>query len=318
MNILITGGAGYIGCHTAEVLTKKGYKVYILDNLINSDLSQIVSHSQKIYIGDYGNKKLVKNIIKKHNIQAIIHLGGLISVGESVKHPFKYYYYNFYKTYHLIKIAEKLKIKHFIFASSAAVYGNNYSKILSENQILKPQSPYGKTKLLIEQLLQKSKMNYGILRYFNVAGASSTIGEKHKNEFHIIPKIIEAVTNDNLFFIFGDNYLTSDGTCIRDYVHVKDVALANLQCLEYLSNNNTSIIINVGSGKGHSILEIIQIVKSLNLPIKYCFTESKKGDPPILVADINQIKEKLNWTPKHSNIVNIINDYFNWYTNFSN
>ena len=188
MQVLLIGGAGYIGSHIIDLFLKNNIEIIVLDNLINSDLNQIKSFNIKTYIGDYGNNKILKQIFKENNIEAVIHLGGLISVSESVKHPINYYFNNLYKSHILINQCKKTNIKYFLFASSASVYGK-YNKIepLTEDSIKKPNSPYGQTKLFTEKLLEKSGLCYGILRYFNVAGASNNIKECHKNHRkHII------------------------------------------------------------------------------------------------------------------------------------
>ena len=223
MSVLIIGGAGYIGSHISKLFIEKEIPIIILDNLINGHLESIDKNAL-FYNGDYGDKHLLQLIFKKHNINTIIHLGGYISVSDSVKHPLKYYYNNYYKTLVLLHQAKKYNTKNIIFASSAAVYGkNNFLRPLRETSSIKPSNAYGRSKILCEKAIKKSGINYCNLRFFNVSGSDRNIGESHKNEFHIIPTIINKFFNKQIFYINGQSFNTNDGTCIRDYIHVKDV-----------------------------------------------------------------------------------------------
>ena len=315
MSVLITGGIGYIGSNVANLFFKNNIPVIILDNLSNSNIKSISTlSSYKFYYGDYGDKKLLKKIFKENNINVVIHLASNISVGESIQRPLKYYYNNYYKTIKLIKTMKKFNIENIIFASSAAIYGNNLSEVpIKENNILCPISPYGKSKKLCENLIQKSNMHYCNLRFFNVSGATEYMGESHINEFHIIPLLVSCYLNNQTFYINGQTFNSKDGTCVRDYVHVTDIANLIYKSYIYLIKNyKQSLTLNAGSGIGVSNLELIQKFAEMNYNISYEIKSERKGDPPFLIADISQAKEFLQWEPYNSNIYNIIKDNIYW------
>lgn len=293
--ILVTGGLGYIGSHICVLLLDLGYHVIVIDNLCNASydvynkIYQITNKHVILYTFDIGDKKMLKNIFLKYSIDHVIHLAGLKSVNESVQNPLLYYHNNVTTTVTLLRVMQKYGVNNIIFSSSATVYkpGN---VILTEESPLGPINPYGHTKCMIEQILIDSNMNYTILRYFNPVGCHPTklIGNFTGN--NIMPKIYEAIKNNVPLSVFGNDYDTSDGTCVRDYIHVLDLADAHI----YFLNNNVKGIYNVGTGISTSVLEL---VTKLNIP--YVFTPRREGDTPMLVCSIDKMK-KLGWTPKYN------------------
>lgn len=293
--ILVTGGLGYIGSHICVLLLNLNYNVIVVDNLSNATydvynkIYQITGKYVILYTCDITDNNMLKNIFKKNNIDHVIHLAGLKSVNESISDPLTYYHNNVTGTIVLLKVMKKYGVHNIIFSSSATVYkpGN---VILTENSPLGPINPYGQTKLMIEQILLDSNINYTILRYFNPIGhhQSKLIGNFTGN--NIIPKIYDAIKNNQPLYIYGNDYNTPDGTCLRDYIHVMDLADAHI----YFLNNIIKGIYNVGTGVGTSVLEL---VTKLNIP--YIFAPKREGDTPMLVCSIDKIT-KLGWSPKYT------------------
>jgi UDP-glucose 4-epimerase len=311
MSVLIVGGAGYIGSHVNNFFIEQNVDTVILDDLTNGN-AEAISRASGFYIGDYGDKNLLRKIFAENYISSIIHLGGYISVHESTKHPMKYFYNNVYKTKILLKEAQKAKVESIIFASSAAVYGKNNSKYpIKERSNLRPSNPYGWSKLMCERMIAASGLRYCNLRLFNVSGCDGEIGEAHREEFHIIPKITEAHLNKRVFKLYGDSFNTHDGTCVRDYVHVKDVVQLIYQC--YMSNRCTTL--NVGSGKGISNLDLVSTFNSLGYEVRYEIVDAKRADPPVLIADIAKARKMFHWEPIYSDIQSIIFSNINWAKN---
>lgn len=307
--ILVTGGAGYIGSHAALYLVKKGYKVIILDNFV---YDQIFNHKWATIVrADFADKNVLKEIFLNNQIFAVMHFAAHINVGESVKNPLKYYENNVSKTISLLEEMAKFNIKNFIFSSSCAVYGNVESGYITEDFPLNPLNPYGYTKLIIENVLKdlKSKINYVSLRYFNASGALPEfgLGEKHKPETHVIPLLFEAAKSHMPFNLYGDDYNTKDGTCVRDFLHVWDIANAHFLALNYLEQNNPSDCFNLGSGQGVSVRELIDFVeKYLKTKIKIKIENRREGDSPFLMADASKARNFLNWVPQCSSLDFII------------
>ena len=312
ISVLITGGTGYVGSHVNKFFMSKGIKTILLDNLTNSSIQSALRTGAKIYIGDYGNKKLLTEIFQEEDIDTIIHLGGYISVQESVSRPLKYYYNNAYKTHVLLQQAKQAGIKNIIFASSAAVYGKNDSmEALREEGPIDPSNAYGRSKFICEKMIEGSGMRYCNLRFFNIAGSDETVGESHKEEFHIIPILMECHLNRQTFHLNGDSFDTKDGTCIRDYVHIKDVVNIIYECYKY----NYSTTLNVGSGVGASNLDLIKEFQDMGYDISYNVVGKKGADAPILISNIEKAKKLFNWTPEYSNLRNIIKDTVYWGVN---
>ncbi|WP_152632769.1 UDP-glucose 4-epimerase GalE [Aliarcobacter butzleri] len=329
--ILVTGGAGYIGSHLVkQLLEQTTYNIIIIDNLstgflstINTLISLDKTNSRiKFYNQDLKDSINIEKIFKENNIKEIVHFAAFSQVEESVKNPIKYYINNTINTSNLINIALKYNVEKFIFSSTAAVYGeiSNNILLINENIITNPINPYGKSKLFSEEILKdvsnmKKSFKYVILRYFNVAGADidGLLGENHNPETHLIPLVIKTCLNKRDHIkIFGTDYNTKDGTCIRDYIHVCDLADAHIKALEYL-NNNESDIFNCGYGHGYSVKEIIETVKQISdKNFEILFEKRRRGDPAILVADNTKIKRKMKWNPKYDDLNLICKTSLEW------
>jgi UDP-glucose 4-epimerase len=328
MDILITGGAGYIGSHTIKrILDNTNYKITIIDNFktgFQDTINTLMTFGDFNFINqDLSDFNKVNEIFKKNNFDVVIHFAASLLVGESVDNPTKYYLNNTSNSANIIHLCNKYKINKFIFSSTAAVYGEpNIDKIpLNEDEYTSPINPYGYSKLFTEQILKdNAKANksfkYVILRYFNVAGAeeSLSIGECHEPETHLIPLVVKtALGKRDKIIIFGDDYETSDGTCIRDYIHVDDLALAHLSALEYLKTNNQSNIFNCGYGHGFSVKEVIDMVKkvsTINFTVEV--SSRRDGDPAILIADNKKILKYTNWKPQYDNLELICKTALEW------
>tara|TARA_B110000305_G_scaffold232077_1_gene286472 strand:+ start:1131 stop:2123 length:993 start_codon:yes stop_codon:yes gene_type:complete len=316
--ILITGGAGYIGSHVVEELVKKKHKVIILDNL-KTGYRSLINKKVKFIKGDILNIKLIKKIINENNINTIFHFAGLIDVVESQKYKNRYYKNNVLGTLNLIKATKGSFVKNFIFSSSAGVYGN--IKIAAkETMLAKPINYYALTKLKCELLIKKySKMytfNYAILRYFNVCGASHSgkigiISKKNNSLFKILAK--ESLKKKPVINIYGNKHNTRDGTCIRDFIHVSDLALIHLKALDTLNKKKKSFLINCGYGKGTSVLEIANLFKKhINKLTKINFLKPRKGEISISYSNIDKMKKIFKWKAKYNNIHLILKNVLKW------
>lgn len=305
---LVTGGKGYLGSHLCKELKDNGWYVVILDRKDNKFVHSF--YDKCITQTDIRHREKLMYVFDNCDIDVVFHLAGRIEVGESMKYPAEFWDVNVGGTSALIYAMEYAGVKKIIFSSSAAVYRKKNGAISEEDE-LSNNSVYGNTKLACEQMIKDSGFKYGILRYFNLAGSHpvENIGENHTHETHLIPKILE---NLNSFIINGDDYGTADGTCIRDYVHVCDVANAHLLAADYLDNND-SFTANLGLGKGHSIKEIIKVIEDeLNLKVNYSIKERRSGDPDILIADISKAQKLLNYQPKYD-IKDIIKTAYKWH-----
>ncbi len=300
MNILVTGGAGYIGSHTLRLLLDKGYTPIVIDSLENGH-RKAVPDSVKLYEGNISDIDLVNKILKNHKIDAVLHFAAYIEAGESMSNPLKFYNNNVASATLFLQQLIKHDVKKFIFSSSAGVYGQPDKMPITETAKTKPTSHYGRTKLYFERILDSAKV-YGMknicLRYFNAAGAGYNIGEDHYPETHLIPLIFEVANGKRDHIkIFGNDYDTPDGTCIRDYVHVLDLANAHVLTLEALDKGITGKF-NIGTGKGYSVKEIIDYAKKITgKEISVKVEARRAGDPAKLVASAEKIKQKLGWTP---------------------
>lgn len=317
--ILIVGGAGYIGSHVNKVLNERGYETIILDNLS-------YGHEESVKWGtlckcDLANINEVDDIFTKYDINAVMHFSSFIDVGESVRNPEKYYNNNVVNTMNLLNVMLKHDVKKFIFSSTCATYGIPQKIPLTENHPQNPINPYGWTKLMVERILKDYDTAYGlksvILRYFNASGAdeSGIIGEWHNPETHLIPLILDAAMGKREDIkIFGTDYDTPDGTCIRDYIHVTDLADAHILSLEYLNKNNQSNQFNLGNGQGFSVREIIESVKRVTgRNFNVTQTQRREGDPAILIGSSKKAKDTLGWDPQYVNIDKIIETAWNWH-----
>ncbi|MDO5825776.1 MAG: UDP-glucose 4-epimerase GalE [Methanosphaera sp. rholeuAM130] len=317
--ILIVGGAGYIGAHVNKLLNESGYETVILDNLSHG-------HKEAVQWGklcecDIKDIDAIEEIFKEYDIQAVMHFSSFIEVGESVQNPMKYYQNNVVNTLNLLNVMIKYDVKKFIFSSTCATYGVPQKIPLTENHPQNPINPYGWTKLMVERILKDYDIAYGlksiILRYFNASGAdeSGLIGEDHSPESHLIPLILDAaISKRDDIKIYGTDYDTPDGTCIRDYIHVNDLADAHIKALEYLNTNNTSNEFNLGNGKGFSVREVIDSVKRVTgREFKVSETPRREGDPAVLIGSAKKAHDLLGWTPKYDNIDDIVETAWNWH-----
>ena len=317
MSILITGGAGYIGSHIAEQLINRKYDVIILDNLTTGHKRLI--NKEAIFVrGDINNKKLVSNIIKQYNIQTIIHLAAYLNVSEAEKNKLKYYNNNVKGTEALLSACKNSNVKNFIFSSSCSIYGNVKGSV-NERVKPNPQGYYAYTKFKGEELIKKYskkyKFKYGILRYFNVAGASNSglIGEIEESHGHLIKNIaVQSLKNRPIINIFGNDYPTKDGTCVRDYIHVSDLADIHIKGLDYLEKNKKSFILNCGYGKGYSVQEIVTIFKKIKKNLIINYQKRRPGDIAQVYSNTKKLKQLLQWRPKYNNMNKIIKSAINW------
>lgn len=300
------------------------HQIDVLDNLSTGFKEN--SQNYKLHICDLSNKEQVHKILKENKYEMVMHFASSINVGESYDHPMKYYENNVINTLNLLECMIDLKILNFIFSSTAAVYGEPESIPIKEEQNLSPINPYGKTKSVVENILSDYDKSYGLkyisLRYFNACGAhiDGTIGERHNPETHLIPLILQTASGRrNNFKIYGDDYKTKDGTCVRDYIHVMDIAEAHLLSLEKLIQTQNSDIYNIGNKQGYSVREIIDMVEEITqIKIPYKISEKRKGDPAELIADNSKITEKLNWRARYSDLNTIINTAWEWEKKLSN
>ena len=325
MKILVTGGAGYIGSHAVKGLLEKGYEVVVTDNLETGHVEAVPSNIP-LYIGDIRNRDFLDNVFKKENIEGVIHFAAHSLVGESVLNPLKYFHNNTYGLMVLLDVMKARNVDKIVFSSTAATYGEPKNIPISEEEPTIPTNPYGESKLMMERMMKWADKAYGIryvsLRYFNVAGASldGSIGEDHRIETHLIPLVLQTALGlrENIT-IFGDDYATKDGTCIRDYIHIVDLINAHILALEYLMKNNESNIFNLGSEAGYSVKEIIDTAKKVTkLPIHIVQGERRAGDPSILIASSKKVKAVLGWNPQHTNIREIIETAWNWHKTHPN
>ena len=323
-NLLITGGAGFIGSHFCKYAKQNGYNVIVYDNLSTSKKDSI-KYGDFIE-GDIRDQKLLENVFKKYNPISVIHFAAFSQVGESIKDPYKYYSNNVYGSLCLLDSMIKTNIKNIIFSSSASIFGISSDNVINENTTKNPINPYGKSKLMVENILQdfhnSYNINYTSLRYFNASGSDEDceIGECHNPETHLIPIICQtALGIRKEMKIFGNDYNTKDGTCIRDYIHVYDLSIAHLLALEKMLKNQESKFINLGTNKGFSNLEIMKTAeKIVNHKINWFYGERRVGDPDKLICDNTLAKKYLNWNIRYNNIEDHIKHTYNWIKKHNN
>jgi len=317
--ILVVGGAGYIGSHMVLDLLRAGYPVVTLDDLSRGH-RELVPGGDFIE-GDMGDPALLAQIFNQHPIRAVMHFAAHSQVGESVQQPLEYYRNNVANTITLLQSMQQAGIAHFIFSSTAAVYGEPERTPITEQHPCAPTNPYGNTKLTVERLLSDvsyaSDLSYSVLRYFNAAGADaeSTIGERHRPETHLIPLVLQVATGERESIkIFGDDYPTTDGTCLRDYIHVSDLTRAHLLALQSLLNGGSNSTYNLGNSSGYSVRQIIDSARQITgHPIPAITAERREGDPAILIADSSLIRAELGWQPRYENIEDIIRSAWVWH-----
>ena len=319
MKILVAGGAGYIGSHTAKELIKEGFEVVVFDNFSTGKKELLVGG--ELFEGDLMHKESIKKALVSKNIEAVLHFASLIQVGESYADPRKYYTHNLITSLNLLDIMLEAGVKYFVFSSSAAVYGEPLQNPIPESHPLNPFNPYGQTKFFVEKVIQDYERAYGLkfisLRYFNAAGADPEghLGELHDPETHLIPNILLFLLGKKKKFeIFGKDFPTKDGTAVRDYIHVTDLAKAHVLSLKKLLKSPQSEFINLGTNKGYSVLEIINKTEEITGE-KVLYTESprREGDVPVLLASREKAEKILGWKLYHSNIETIIETAWNWH-----
>ncbi len=319
MHVLVTGGAGYIGSHMVHVLNDMNIKVTVIDNLSTGNIKHLPSNIELIKC-NVGDEEKVYNIIKEKKISTVVHFAASVVVPESVKNPIKYYNNNTSETIKLIKSCVQAKIENFIFSSTAAVYGNPKNHIVVENSDKFPESPYGMSKLISEKIIEDTFSTYAIsyivLRYFNVAGADThgRTGQTNLPASHLIRVACQTACNKRDFLpVYGNNYNTPDGTCIRDFIHVIDLIEAHIKAIIYLKDGGDSGIFNCGYGQGYSVMEVINEVKKVSgKDFKIKIENRRLGDPEKLIADNKKIKKQLNWKPKFNDLNKIIDHAFKW------
>ena len=319
MNILLTGGAGYIGSHTALSLIEKGNSVSIIDNLTTGD-KKLIPNKAKYYKCDIADQKLIQKIISDNNFNLVIHFAGLTRVDESIRYPDKYDYNNFEKSKIFFESCINNKIKNIIFSSTASVYGDNNSSYIKETENLNPMNPYAKSKLKIEEyLIQKAKekkISYIILRYFNVAGADikNRSGLISKNSSNLVKVLCEVATNKrDKIIINGNDYKTKDGTAIRDFIHVSDIADMHYLVAKFMLKETFSDVYNCGYGSGYSVKEVIkEMEKILTKKLKVDIGPRRENDISISIANADKFKKKFNWKPKFNNLNYILTTALNW------
>lgn len=321
-NILVIGGAGYIGSHTVKLLIDMGYNVIIYDNLSKGHKEVADILNVKLIVGDLGDRQKLKEVFETEKIDIVMHFAAFIEVGESVIDPGKYYENNVAKVINLLNQMVESNIKYFVFSSTAATFGEPVEKTISETHPQRPINPYGMSKLMVEHILKDFEKAYNlksvILRYFNAAGADieGMIGESHSPESHLIPLVMQAAkgVRDSIK-IYGTDYDTFDKTCIRDYIHVYDLALAHILSMEKMVSENTSQDYNLGNGTGYSVREIIDTVKKVsNVDFKVVEEQRRAGDPAILIANPTKIISNLNFRAKY-NLDDIIKSAWEWEKN---
>lgn len=318
MKVLVTGGAGYIGSHVVKQLGEAGHDIIVYDNL-STGYEWAVTCGELV-VGDVGDFDKLDALFAQHKFEAVLHFAANIVVPESVENPLKYYSNNTRNTLNLLTVIEKHKTPYMVFSSTAAVYGMPDEKVLTEDMPLAPINPYGASKMMSEQMIRdlsfSSNLTHVILRYFNVAGADleSRIGQATPEATHLIKVACECVTGQrDGMKVFGTDYETRDGTCIRDYIHVDDLAKAHVMALEYMSNGGQSQILNCGYGRGFTVKEVIDVVKETSgkdFPAEE--VERRAGDPDALMADNTKIKQVLGWSPDNDDLGVIVKSALDW------
>jgi UDP-glucose 4-epimerase len=322
MNILVVGGAGYIGSHMVKQLLDSGHDVSALDNLSNGHRDAVLDGH--FIEGDVGDRELVTQLMTATRFDAVMHFASFIEVGESVRDPAGYYQNNVVNTKTLLDAMLDCGIKHFIFSSTAAIFGEPLYTPIDEAHPKDPINPYGRSKLMVEHLLEDYDRAYGLksvaLRYFNAAGADpgGQIGERHDPETHLIPLVLQAASGRREFIsIFGEDYDTPDGTCVRDYVHVNDLCDAHLLALEYLQEGRQCGRFNLGNGQGFSVRQVIDCARQVT-GVDFSVRQEKprEGDPAVLVADSTRARAELGWNPRHAELAKMIDSAWQWEQSF--
>lgn len=318
MKVLVTGGAGYIGSFMTKILLEAGHSVVVVDNL-ERGYKEVVDTKATLVVGDLGDAQFLQKTLQV-GFDIVIHFAGYISVGESMQEPKKYFRNNTFVSLQLLEAMKENNIKKIIFSSTAAVYGNPVQSPITEDHQTKPTSVYGESKLMTESMLRWYQKIYGInfvaLRYFNACGAEidGAMGERHNPETHIIPNAIAAALTKKPFSLFGNDYKTSDGTCVRDYIHVKDLVTAHILAVEKINKDKGGFFYNVGTGIGFSNKEVIEKVKEVSkIDFEVVVEPRRFGDADELVADATKIKTELGFSPKYSDLQTIVQSAWEWH-----
>lgn len=330
--ILVTGGAGYIGSHVAKELVGSGQDVVILDNLTTGHRETVEeikklaegmdkAGSLELVVGDTGDRAKVTEVLRNYAVEAVVHLAASSQVGESMLNPGKYFDNNVSRAVNLLECMQECRVKRIVFSSTAAVYGEPLEVPITEDHPVQPTNVYGESKLMVEKMLAWYDRIYGIkyvsLRYFNAAGADSSgeLGEWHEPETHLIPIVMQKVLGQRASLtVFGEDYPTPDGTCIRDYIHVTDLAQAHILALEALGKGMDSRIYNMGNGNGYSVKEVIRTVtEAVEQDIPYTIGARRVGDPAVLVASSQRIRAELGWQPVYPKLKSIVNSAWKWH-----
>ena len=321
MKVLVTGGAGYIGRHTVQSLIEHGHSPVIVDNLVYGHRDFLESAKVPFYVGDIADSSLLRRVFREHHFDGVMHFSAFAYVGESVRSPDIYYRNNVFGTLELLDQCVAAQVQSFVFSSTCATYGLAQTESIDESHPQNLVNPYGRSKWMVEQILKDYESAFGIrhviLRYFNAAGAhpNGLIGEDHNPETHLIPLVLDtALGRRNEVQIFGTDYDTPDGTCIRDYIHVCDLAAAHILGLEKSIKEETSIIANLGNGNGYSVREVINVCRKVTgEDIREMESDRRPGDPPVLVASANLARESLGWKPEYPDLETIIRHAYKWH-----
>ena len=325
MSILVCGGAGYIGSHVVKYLLEKNEDVVVVDSLITGHVDAVDERAH-LELGDLKDEEFLNRVCEKYQIDGVIDFAAFSLVGESVREPLKYFENNFYGTLCLLKVMKNHNVNKIVFSSTAATYGEAENMPILETDRTEPTNPYGESKLAVEKMFKWCNNAYGLkytaLRYFNVAGAypSGEIGEAHTCETHLIPLILQvALGQREKISIYGDDYPTPDGTCIRDYIHVMDLADAHYLALNRLRNGGDSQVFNLGNGEGFSVKEVIEVTRKVTgHPIPAEVSPRRAGDPARLIASSQKALDTLKWVPKYDKLEQIIETAWNWHKNHPN
>ena len=321
--ILVTGGAGYIGSHAAKALAREGFFPVYYDNLVYGH-RWAVQHGPLVE-GDIGDRVKVMETIRRYEISAVMHFAAFAYVGESMEQPERYFENNVAKSLALLDAVMEAGVSKVVFSSSCATYGTPDRMPITEDTIQRPVNPYGETKLIVERALHwyaaAHRLSYVALRYFNAAGADyeGKLGESHSPETHLIPLVLDAVDGRRALEVYGGDYGTPDGTCVRDYIHVADLADAHVKAMKYLLGGGASIALNLGTGEGHSIMEVIQAAEEVTgRAVPHRISPRRSGDPAVLIADTTLAGKVLGWHPQHSDLDSILRTAWKWHRDVAN